>query len=130
MAQDPLENLRLSLMQDLLPVGIAMFERARRGGASKVAEVFTSSSDPLKELRLEGESAASSLREQLDKVSPGLGNPIVSVEVDVDEKTDDDEMVDKEILLKFLSSVEARFDALENELADLSDRTSSSTVDS
>ena len=84
MAVKPIDRLRLSLMQDVLPVGMAMVERARKGGASKVAEAFTSLDEPLQALRTEGESAAKFFREQLDKVSPGLGNPVVPVKVDVE----------------------------------------------
>ena len=84
MADEPIDRLRLSLMQDVLPVGMAMVKRARKGGASKVAEAFTSLDDPLQALRTEGEPAAKTLREQLDKLSPGLGNPVVPVKVDVE----------------------------------------------
>ncbi len=87
MADDSLESLRLSFMQDFLPVGLAMLKRARSGGASKVAEVFTDKEDALDELRQEGESAAKSVRESLDKLRPGLGNPVISVKVDVDSST-------------------------------------------
>ena len=31
-SDNPLDQLRLSLMQDVLPVGLAVFERARQGG--------------------------------------------------------------------------------------------------
>ena len=84
MADESFENIRLSLMQDFLPVGLAMFKRVREGGAPKVAEAFQDSKDPLQELREEGEPAAKSLRESLDKLMPGLGNPVVSVKVDVE----------------------------------------------
>jgi hypothetical protein len=39
-SDNPLDQLRLSLMQDVLPVGLAVFERARQGGAGRVAEVL------------------------------------------------------------------------------------------
>jgi len=84
MADDLFDSLRLSLMQEVLPVGLAVVERARQGGARKVAEAFTESADPLEGLRQEGEEAAQSVREKLDQVSPGLGNPVMSVKVDVD----------------------------------------------
>ena len=84
MADDPFDSFRLFLMQDVLPVGIAMFERAKDGGVSKVAEPFASSDDPLQTLRQEGESAAKTVRERLDNVSPGLGNPVVPVKVAVE----------------------------------------------
>lgn len=51
----PFDSLRLALMQDVLPVGLALVERARAGGPAKVVESFTSGApDPLRELRDEG----------------------------------------------------------------------------
>ena len=82
--QRPLEAFRLTLMQEVLPVGLAMVERVRKGGASKMVEGFTGSSDPLADLRDEGETAAKQVRERLDQVSPGLGNPVIQVDVDVE----------------------------------------------
>ena len=85
-SDNPLDQLRLSLMQDVLPVGLAVFERVRQGGAGKVVEAFTAGSeDPIADLRQEGEPVARDLREQLDAVSPGLGNPVMTVSVSVDE---------------------------------------------
>jgi hypothetical protein len=82
MAADPLDALRLTLMQDVLPVGMAVVERARKGGPRQVMAAFDgSSADPLGQLRQEGEPAASRVRAQLDQVSPGLGNPVMQVEV-------------------------------------------------
>lgn len=82
MATDPLDALRLTLMQDVLPVSLAVVERARRGGASEVMAAFDgSASDPLGRLRQEGEPAASQLRDNLDRIQPGLGNPVMRVEV-------------------------------------------------
>lgn len=81
MATDPLEALRLALMQDVLPVGMAVVERARRGGPREVVEAFTEASDPLDRLRQEGEPAARELRDNLDRLQPGLGNPVMKVHV-------------------------------------------------
>ena len=82
MAADPLDALRLTLMQDLLPVGMAMVERARKGGPREVLAAFDgNSADPLGQLREEGEPIASQMREGLDRLSPGLGNPVMKVEV-------------------------------------------------
>jgi hypothetical protein len=71
MGADPLDSLRLALMQDVLPVGMAVVERARRGGARDVADVFSE----------EGEDAARQVRERLDRIQPGLGNPVMKVDV-------------------------------------------------
>lgn len=82
MAADPLDALRLTLMQDVLPVGLAMVERVRKGGPREVMAAFDgSSSDPLGTLREEGEPAATQVRAGLDNLQPGLGNPVVKVEV-------------------------------------------------
>lgn len=78
------DAFRLTLMQDVLPMGLAMVDRVRKGGAAKVVETFTASADPLADLRDEGASAAKVVRERLDQVSPGLGNPVIQVDVDVD----------------------------------------------
>lgn len=89
MAGEPLDSLRLALMQDVLPLGLAVVERARRGGPREVIAAFEASdSDPLSRLRQEGEAAARELRDNLDRLQPGLGNPVVKVSVrDVPEPT-------------------------------------------
>ena len=123
MADDPLDTLRLSLMQDVLPVGMAIVDRARKGGANKVVEAFSTEEDPFQFLKSEGEVAAKSVREKLDQVSPGLGNPVVSVKVDVDpgsnlssEEIFHDECDDKELLLQHLSRIQKRLTELDDYL--------------
>lgn len=82
MAADPLDSFRLKLMQELLPVGLAVADRARKGGAKDVMAAFqTGDRDPLEQLRQEGEGAASQVRQSLDRLRPGLGNPVMKVEV-------------------------------------------------
>ena len=51
MAADPLDALRLTLMQEVLPVSLAVVERARRGGPRDVIEAFSAQDDPLQQLR-------------------------------------------------------------------------------
>jgi hypothetical protein len=82
MAADPLDSLRLALMQEVLPVGMAVVERARRGGAKDVVEAFTTTADPLGQLKQEGDAAARSVRDGLDRLQPGLGNPVMRVSVE------------------------------------------------
>ena len=82
MAADPLDSFRLKLMQELFPVGLAVADRARKGGAKDVMAVFQAGDgDPLEQLRQEGEGAASQVRQRLDRLRPGLGNPVMKVEV-------------------------------------------------
>ena len=54
MGSDPLDSLRLTLMQDVLPVGMAVVERVKRGGARDVADAFSKGPDGLSALREEG----------------------------------------------------------------------------
>ena len=113
-SDNPLDQLRLSLMQDVLPVGLAVLERARRGGPGKVAEVFTGGSDdPIADLRQEGEPVARGVRDQLDAVSPGLGNPVMSVSVSVEDPAPVEETVsERDALMQALRRIEGRLDDL------------------
>ena len=117
-SDNPLDQLRLSLMQDVLPVGLAVLERARQGGPGKVVEVFTAGSeDPIAELRQEGEPVARDVREQLDAVSPGLGNPVMAVSVSVDEpETVDERQDDPDDLMPTLRRIEERLEELRRRL--------------
>ena len=117
-SENPLDQLRLSLMQDVLPVGLAVLERARQGGPGKVVEVFTAGSeDPIAELRQEGEPVARDVREQLDAVSPGLGNPVMPVSVSVDEpETVDERQDDPDDLMPTLRRIEERLEQLRRRL--------------
>lgn len=113
MATDPLDALRLTLMQEVLPLGMAVVERARRGGPQEVMAAFDGTDpDPLGRLRSEGEPAASQLRESLDRLQPGLGNPVVRVEVrDVPA-----DPRDAEELREVLTRIGQRLDLLEQRL--------------
>ena len=121
MATDPLDALRLTLMQDVLPVGLAVVERARKGGAQEVMAAFDGrSADPLGTLRQEGEPAASELRQGLDRVSPGLGNPVMKVEVhDVAAEAGDARAADPQDALELqqgLARIAERLEQLEQRL--------------
>ena len=120
MAADPLDALRLRLMQDVLPVGVALVERARRGGVKDVVEAFSGSrGDPLGELRDEGEAAASRLRDGLDQLRPGLGNPVMKVDVRVEPpQCTEIELLpdDPSKLVEILERMAARLALLEHRL--------------
>jgi len=80
-----LDSIRLALMQEVLPMGLAFVDRVRTDGPAKAVESVARGDDPLGDLREQGEAAARELRERLDQISPGLGNPVMSVQVEVDE---------------------------------------------
>ena len=81
----PLDSLRLVLMQDVLPMGLAFVDRVRTDGPAKAVGSVATGDDPLGDLRQQGEAAAREVRERLDQISPGLGNPVMSVQVQVDD---------------------------------------------
>jgi hypothetical protein len=112
MAADPFDKLRLKLMQDVLPVGVAVVERARRGGLKDLVSAFGADQpqgDPLSRLRDEGEPIASQLRNSLDRLSPGLGNPVMKVDVRVEP----DASADAGALVVRLAALEQRLGQLE-----------------
>ena len=120
--QSPFQALRLTLMQDVLPVGLAMADRVREGGAAKVVESFTGSADPFADLRDEGQASAKVVRERLDQVSPGLGNPVIEVSIDVDPEPAPSPQVattsdEGESLQQVLARIETRLDQLQQHLA-------------
>ena len=116
-------NPRLAFMQDFLPVGVAIFDRASEGGLPKVVDAFTNSSSPLKDLRAEGEDGASSLRSQLDDFIPGLGNPVVNVDVEVENNSESEDDQGNDSLGQVLTRVEDRVQRLNDYFGeDLSDR--------
>jgi hypothetical protein len=120
--QSPFEAFRLTLMQDVLPVGLAMADRVRQGGAAKVVESFTGSADPIADLRDEGQASAKVVRERLDQVSPGLGNPVIEVTVDVEPEPAPSPQVattsdEDASLQQVLARIESRLDQLQQHLA-------------
>ena len=115
MAADPLDALRLTLMQDVLPVGLAVAERVRRGGPRDVIDAFSGNADPLAQLKDEGEPAARQVRESLDRLQPGLGNPVMKVDVR-DVPAEAPALEDHQELQLALARISARLTQLEQRL--------------
>ncbi|MCP9850274.1 hypothetical protein [Cyanobium sp. Morenito 9A2] len=116
MASDPFDALRLALMQELLPVGMAVVERARQGGPRDVIEAFTASADPLNQLKQEGDTAARQVRERLDRLQPGLGNPVLKVTVRDVPNERPPGSPDTEELQRVLGRITEHLDLLEHRL--------------
>jgi len=122
MVENLFQGVRLTLMQDALPVGIAIAERVRTKGLMNTMELFSSSEEPLNDLRVEGEPLAKSLREQLDQFNPGLGNPVMSVKVAVDEGVpSNSESEEIDTLIEVLTNIDERLDLLDNYFNNQSD---------
>ena len=117
MASDPLDALRLTLMQEVLPVGLAVVERARRGGPRDVIEAFSAPEDGFGRLRQEGEPAARQVRDTLDRLQPGLGNPVMKVEVrDVPPEAEPTAPENRQDLQDALARIATRLSLLEQRL--------------
>ena len=113
MAEDAFEGIRLVVMQDILPVGMALIKRAKSKGPNGLIEVLTELKDPLKDLRSEGESSAKEIRDQLDDLSPGLGNPVMKVKIAVDEiNLSTEKTKENNSLILHLNSIEERLQIL------------------
>ena len=112
----PLDSLRLALMQEVLPMGLAFVDRVRTEGPAKAVESVARGDDPLGDLREQGEAAAREVRERLDQISPGLGNPVMSVQVQVDEPLQSevvDEQGDSLELQEVLARIDGRLQRLD-----------------
>ena len=94
----PLDSLRLVLMQDVLPMGLAFVDRVRTDGPAKAVGSVATGDDPLGDLRQQGEAAAREVRERLDQISPGLGNPVMSVQVQVDDPAEPQQKLDADVV--------------------------------
>tara|TARA_Y100001968_G_scaffold29720_2_gene23021 strand:+ start:87 stop:452 length:366 start_codon:yes stop_codon:yes gene_type:complete len=121
MPEEIYTDIHKSVMQKLLPIGVAIAERARTKGLNGVFDIFKNSDKPFQSLRSEGESSAQFIRDQLDKVRSGLGNPVVPVDVDINN----DESVKVEIkdiqeLMLILNDIENRISLLDKIVSDKS----------
>ena len=106
-------------------MGLAFVDRVRTDGPAKAVQSVASGDDPLGDLREQGEAAAREVRERLDQISPGLGNPVMSVQVEVDEPVEaldrlDSDHGDSSKLQDVLARIDGRLqrlDALMNKVS-------------
>ena len=111
MASDQLKDLHLLTMQSFLPIGFGIFKNAQAGGLTKVIEVFRSK-DPFSDLQIDGETSARNLRNKIDQLVPGLGNPVVSVNVSVEENSSSSETGDQDSLVSTLKRIDCQLTKL------------------
>ncbi len=117
MPDTSLNSLHLLLMKDVLPIGMAIVKRVKVGGVGEVIDILNNLDDSVSQLRTEGDSAASDVRERLDSISLGLGNPVVNVKVSVEESQGTNQIFcDESKLLPILKRIEERLDLLTNYL--------------
>ena len=113
MAKDQLKDFHLFAMESALPFGLGVINNARTGGFKKIMNVFKSQ-DPFSEFQVDGATSAKTMRDQIDQLVPGLGHPVVSVDVTVEEKYSDHEINDRDSLVSTLNRINSQLDQLNN----------------
>jgi len=116
MAKDQLRDLHLFAMESALPFGMGIINNARRGGLQKIMNVFQSK-DPFSEFQVDGETSAKAVRDKIDQLIPGLGHPVVSVDVTMEENQTDYEINDQDSLVSTLQRIDKQLDELSHYLS-------------
>ena len=125
MAKDQLRDFHVFAMESALPFGMGIINNAKAGGFQKVMDVFKSK-DPFSEFQVDGETSAKTVRDKIDQFIPGLGYPVVSVDVTVEENYSDYESKDKDSLVSTLNRIDSELDQLRrfisNDSLDIDDK--------
>ena len=111
MAKDKLRDLHLFAMESALPFGIGVINNAKNGGLQKIIDVLKRK-DPFSEFQVDGESSAKIVRDKIDQLIPGLGHPVVSVDVTVEEKNPDYDTNDADSLASTLKRIDNQLSQL------------------
>tara|TARA_Y100001968_G_scaffold44101_1_gene34208 strand:+ start:7410 stop:7784 length:375 start_codon:yes stop_codon:yes gene_type:complete len=113
MAKDQLRDLHLFAMESVLPLGMGIINNAKDGGIKKIIDVFRTK-DPFSEFQIDGETSAKTVRDKMDQLVPGLGHPVVSVDVTVEENDLTSEIKDHDSLVSTLNRIDNQLDKLES----------------
>ncbi len=116
MAKDKLRYLHLFAMESALPFGMGIINNAKSGGLKKIMDVCRSE-DPLSEFQVAGETSAKIVRDKIDQFVPGLGHPVVSVEVTVEENDCAYGTNDRDSLVLTLNRIDNQLDQLRQYLS-------------
>ena len=111
MAKDQLKDLHLFAIENALPFGMGIINNAKTGGLQKIIEGFKSK-DPFLEFQADGETSAKIMRDKIDKLFPGLGHPVVSVDVTVEENFSKYETYDEDSLVSTLNRIDCQLNQL------------------
>ena len=116
MAKDKLRDFHLFAMESALPFGMGIINNARIGGLKKIMDVMKSK-DPFLEFQRDGETSASKVRDKIDQVIPGLGHPVVSVDVTVEDDYPGYQSNDQDSLVSTLNRINSQLDQLRQSLS-------------
>ena len=111
MAKDQLKDFHLFAMESALPFGMGIIKNAKTGGFQKIMDVIKSK-DPFSEFQVDGETSAKKVRDKIDQLIPGLGYPVVSVDVTVEENYPDHENNDQDSLVSTLNRIDSDLNKL------------------
>ena len=117
MAKDQLKDFHLFTMESALPFGMGIIKNAKTGGFRKIMDVFKSK-DTFSEFQVDGETSAKKVRDKIDQLIPGLGYPVVSVDVTVEENYPDYESNDQDSLVSTLNRIDTELDQLRRFISD------------
>ena len=115
MAKDQLRDFHLFAMETALPFGMGIIQNAKTGGFQKIMDVFKSK-DPFLEIQVDGEIDAKKVRDKLDQFIPGLGNPVVSVDVTVEDNYPNYKINNQDALVSTLNRINSQLDQLRDYL--------------
>ena len=121
MAKDQLRNLHLFAMESALPLGMGILENAKTGGIQKVIDVLKSE-DPFSAFQVDGENSAKAFRDKIEQIIPGLGYPVVSVDVTVAENYPDYDNNDRDSLVSTLNRIDTELNELRRLISNDSER--------
>ena len=116
MAKDQLRDFHLFAMESALPFGMGIVNNAKNGGFQKIMDVLKSK-DPFLEFQVDGKTSAKTVRDKIDQLIPGLGYPVVSVDVTVEENSSDYESNDQDSLVSTLNRIDNELDQLTHYLS-------------
>ena len=111
MAKDQVRDFHLFAMESALPFGMGIINNAKNGGLKKIMDVLKSQ-DPFSEFQVDGQTSAKTVRDKIDELIPGLGYPVVSVDVTVEENYPDYERNDQDSLVSTLNRIDTELDQL------------------
>ena len=111
MAKDQLRDLHLFAVESALPFGMGIINNAKTGGLQKIMDVFKLK-DPFSEFKVDGETSAKTVRDKIDQLVPGLGHPVVSVNVTVEENHPNNERKDSDSLVSTLDRIDSQLDLM------------------
>ena len=124
MAKDQLKDFHLFAMESALPFGMGIIKNAKTGGFQKIMDVIKSK-DPFSEFQVDGKTSAKTVRDKIDQLIPGLGYPVVSVDVSVEDNYPDYATNDQDSLVSTLNRIDTELDQLRRLLSDDSLKTDS-----